>query len=652
MERGLEPPAPAHERWASRTLDRALWQSAVLGLAGWQLALGVFVTLRDPRFAVALLTFHVALALLALPAAAVTRNIPVRAAWFSGLLALLTADLALSTDGLATTVVCMTFVVAVTPILVMRPWLAILVAGAGVTSAVALSITTRSSGQLAAAIGAPAACYAVAALSLITVLREFTTAVDDTDAALAGERDRLASSRAAASTAAAYARALHDTAINTLAAIASGGSAVADDARVRRRCAADVEAIRSLDAGPDAPVRRLATVGAATGLEITWTVIAEAEHEPQLRRLDDSRRAALLGIVHELLLNVEKHAGTDRVTIDVSETPAALEVTVTDRGRGFVLDPAPGRGLAESVLGRATEAGIGVHLTTAPGAGTRAQLTCPRSVESADPFADDETTPGPGRILRFATWGWCVAVLSASLVSGAIGTGTPATFASVALIAAACFAAWVACRHGRSLPTWLALLVAATTPAAFVLGFIGANFDGGDPAFWQGIGLTPLLVTLLNTSRSKVPLAAASAALAAAAAGSAAVTWGTGPAVVAVANGYIQLAQLSIWLIFTRVLETISAHEAEARRHARRVHSERAAVDAAVTTQEHWREAQLSTALSLLDDIAAGRRAATDPHVRRLAGREEHLLRQTLMLTPALVHLGPWLARIIGQSRL
>ena len=75
-----------------------------------------------------------------------------------------------------------------------------------------------------------------------------------------------------------------------------------------------------------------------------------------------------------------RHAETGSAVLRLAATPAALVVTVLDRGRGFDLTAQPeGMGLKESVCGRIAESGGTVWIDTAPGAGTYLEITMPRT---------------------------------------------------------------------------------------------------------------------------------------------------------------------------------------------------------------------------------------------------------------------------------
>ncbi len=73
--------------------------------------------------------------------------------------------------------------------------------------------------------------------------------------------------------------------------------------------------------------------------------------------------AHLLGIVHEALGNIARHSGASRAVITVSATDDALELTVTDNGRGF--DPANAATIGHQGLVNMRERAEGIGATMA-----------------------------------------------------------------------------------------------------------------------------------------------------------------------------------------------------------------------------------------------------------------------------------------------
>lgn len=110
------------------------------------------------------------------------------------------------------------------------------------------------------------------------------------------------------------------------------------------------------------------------------------EIDPDLPPLDSDAELVVYRVAQEALTNVARHAGADAARLRLAPVPASagappaeVELTVSDRGRGF--DPAalPGggergiRGMRE----RAVLAAGRLELESAPGEGTTVRLTVP-----------------------------------------------------------------------------------------------------------------------------------------------------------------------------------------------------------------------------------------------------------------------------------
>ncbi|MBI3241499.1 MAG: GAF domain-containing sensor histidine kinase [Chloroflexi bacterium] len=95
-------------------------------------------------------------------------------------------------------------------------------------------------------------------------------------------------------------------------------------------------------------------------------------------RLPPDMEIGLYRIMQEALQNVSVHAGACRAEVAVGFTPSAVTLSVADDGRGF--DPNDTRRDGVGLLGMRERAeGLGGRLTihTAPGQGTRVNLTAP-----------------------------------------------------------------------------------------------------------------------------------------------------------------------------------------------------------------------------------------------------------------------------------
>lgn len=98
-------------------------------------------------------------------------------------------------------------------------------------------------------------------------------------------------------------------------------------------------------------------------------------------RLNEDLRVMLFQIVRELLLNVLKHSGIKRATIDLARRGEGLQITVHDDGKGFdttILDQqdAEAHGLI-NVRQRMELLGGEMEVESEPGRGTTVMLICP-----------------------------------------------------------------------------------------------------------------------------------------------------------------------------------------------------------------------------------------------------------------------------------
>jgi len=172
-------------------------------------------------------------------------------------------------------------------------------------------------------------------------------------------------------------RLLHDSALQTLEAIASG--ALTDPAAVRRHAEREASALRyALSGGLAAPggvVARLAMLAeefADRSLRVQL-VTDDLETEPPGRVAD-----ALCEATREALTNVLKHAGVDGTIVRVTDDEGSWRVTVRDRGVGF--DPEKERrgfGLDHSITERLAEVGGFSRVSSSPGQGTKVEMWVP-----------------------------------------------------------------------------------------------------------------------------------------------------------------------------------------------------------------------------------------------------------------------------------
>ena len=113
--------------------------------------------------------------------------------------------------------------------------------------------------------------------------------------------------------------------------------------------------------------------------ELDWSL----DHDGSVFHLAEDQRVFLYRAVQELLTNVNKHAGANRVGVTLSQDGGAVSVEVQDDGCGMVeadcctvAGEAPGFGLF-SIRERLHHLGGQIAMSSAPGAGTRVTITMP-----------------------------------------------------------------------------------------------------------------------------------------------------------------------------------------------------------------------------------------------------------------------------------
>ena len=95
------------------------------------------------------------------------------------------------------------------------------------------------------------------------------------------------------------------------------------------------------------------------------------------RPLPMATEVVLLRVCQEALANVRKHAGADKVTVELRYDPEAVLLEVIDDGAGFDPDRVTGGYGLRGMRTRVAEAGGTVTVHSSPGAGTRVCVTVP-----------------------------------------------------------------------------------------------------------------------------------------------------------------------------------------------------------------------------------------------------------------------------------
>ncbi|HEY2271470.1 MAG TPA: ATP-binding protein [Jatrophihabitantaceae bacterium] len=191
-------------------------------------------------------------------------------------------------------------------------------------------------------------------------LRTGAVRLHEAQAAAVAQGERLARARETALSL----RTLHDSAVQTLEAIASGRFADVD--AVRQRAAAEADAL----AGSVAPLPLDAVLAEHADLEIALVGELPALPPPVVD--------ALVRACGEALTNVGKHAQVTTATVRVSGDAQAVMLVVADDGVGFDSSIVRrGFGMTNSIVQRMSEVGGGADVESAPNAGTRVVLRWP-----------------------------------------------------------------------------------------------------------------------------------------------------------------------------------------------------------------------------------------------------------------------------------
>lgn len=179
---------------------------------------------------------------------------------------------------------------------------------------------------------------------------------------------------------------LHDSVLQTLAAIQQRSEPGGEVARLARGQERELREwlFRAADGG--APPQREAAVAELRD----HAAELEAEHAVRFEIVSVGEQAvapdAIVAAAREAMLNAARHAGSD-VTVYLEVTPQSVAIDITDRGPGVDLDQLPeGRmGVRESILGRMQRAGGSARIAPGPGSsGTSVRLAMPRRLDDVN----------------------------------------------------------------------------------------------------------------------------------------------------------------------------------------------------------------------------------------------------------------------------
>lgn len=202
------------------------------------------------------------------------------------------------------------------------------------------------------------------------------------DADLSMQQERLAAERyrtQAESARAAVARRIHETALNTLAAVSMGS---VDPQALRHAARRDLAAADG-SAHQDMPRSLCEAIDTACSsipvgdLTITQAVAGDAT-------LDESAAQALRDALVEALRNVQRHSGGSRAHIDATARDDVIRVSVSDEGAGFAASAPERFGISEALRSSMARMGGTASVESARGSGTTVTLTMPTSPQARE----------------------------------------------------------------------------------------------------------------------------------------------------------------------------------------------------------------------------------------------------------------------------
>lgn len=460
-------------------------------------------------------------------------------------------------------------------------------------------------------------------------------------------------------------RVLHDTAINTLGAIANGGAGTSDLHQVRQQCARDVTLLDSLRSKrpiqhphDDAPGPALRTIFCRPGLPIQRLGLTDDELDRLAGRLDSQMIAGLVGAAQEAITNATKHSGASSVGISMVAVDDRLVIEISDDGAGFDRDGSQGLGLTRSIFGRARDCGFEARLHTSPGEGTTVTLTAaltePQGVRATEqPTLLDNVE----EVVRELHWRgglvWSAGVTVVSLVlTAASRTGhSAALIVMIAIMAAV----WIVarCTGPRRLRPWAVAAFTIATVIVFWLSAAATAFGTDNAVYWQALAVTGPFVLLMSYPHPhRATLVAGTVwGLAVLAIATFAAFGSFAGAAIVIVAGCVGIAFAAGWSGFQTAIAELSRETAAAQRRTFRAQLTADAERAAQETYRRWLEAGLDSAIDLLQEVAEGRRDPQRQQTRQACNEEEAYLRQLALITPELVHLGHTMMPLLRIAR-
>ena len=183
---------------------------------------------------------------------------------------------------------------------------------------------------------------------------------------------------------------LHDSVLQTLALIQKNSGDATTVARLARSQERDLRRwLFEADSTDDTTLAG-ALKDMAADVESQYAVVVDVVTVGD-RELDEALRPVVLA-AREAVVNVAKHAGTQRADVYAETSADAVDVFVRDRGAGFDLDAvsADRQGVRSSIVDRMARHGGSADVRSAPGGGTEVRLHMPFDPTGAPTASNEE----------------------------------------------------------------------------------------------------------------------------------------------------------------------------------------------------------------------------------------------------------------------
>ena len=172
---------------------------------------------------------------------------------------------------------------------------------------------------------------------------------------------------------------LHDSVLQTLALIQKNSHDSTTVARLARSQERDLRQWLFEAETSDATTLAGALKEMAADVESQYPVVVDVVTVGDCP-LDEELRP-VVHAAREAVVNVSKHAGTQRADVYAETSPSAVDVFVRDRGAGFDVDAVAvdRQGVRNSIVDRMSRHGGRADVRSAPGEGTEVRLHMPRA---------------------------------------------------------------------------------------------------------------------------------------------------------------------------------------------------------------------------------------------------------------------------------